>query len=98
MPDTPGVYELRYQFGEGGRILATRPIEVVAVEVSLTAPDTAPIGSVVDVEWIGPDEDRDYISVADPDEKTRYIRYGYTRHGTPAEVRMPDTPGTYELR
>ena len=98
MPDTPGVYELRYQLGEGGKILATRAIEITDVAVSLTAPESAPIGSLIEVSWIGPDEDRDYVSVADPREKTRYVAYGYTRNGNPAEVVMPDAPGTYELR
>ncbi|NKB27214.1 MAG: VWA domain-containing protein [Rhodobacteraceae bacterium] len=74
MPPEPGTYELRYQLGDGGDIIARRMIEVLDVPVTLTAPDTAPVGSVVDVVFEGPDEDRDYISVADPDEKTRYIR------------------------
>ena len=74
MPSAPGTYELRYQLGDGDDIIARRMIEVLDVAVTLTAPDTAPVGSVVDVVFDGPDEDRDYISVADPEEKTRYIR------------------------
>ena len=98
MPAAPGTYELRYQLGSGGKILARKTIEITEVTATLAAPATAKVGAVIDVTWTGPGYDRDFIAVSDPKEKLRYVRYGYTRNGNPTEVRMPDAPGTYELR
>jgi len=53
MPATPGEYELRYILNQGRTVLATRPIKVNAVEVTLNAPDEAGLGSSVSVDWVG---------------------------------------------
>jgi Ca-activated chloride channel family protein len=31
-------------------------------------------------------------------EEGKYLKYGYTRTGSPLKVQMPDEPGQYELR
>lgn len=99
-PIEPGPYELRYvAHGNPVRVLARRPLSVVAVSAALTAPDEVVAGSAVDVEWVGPDNKNDYISVAAPDQKPhKYTSYAYTERGNPASVTMPLDPGTYELR
>jgi Ca-activated chloride channel homolog len=99
MPPDPGAYELRYIHSEGGKVLATRPVEVTPIEVRLTAPENPVIGLVAPVPWVGPDYPRDYIAVASPgSDDGQYETYAYTEAGNPAGVTMPATPGDYELR
>ena len=80
---------------------ASRTITVVfprlLPDAELMAPDTAPVGSTVQVEWSGPNSKNDYVSVARP-EDTGYDAYTYTKKGNPVSVRMPTAPGPYELR
>ncbi|SEW27058.1 Ca-activated chloride channel family protein [Aliiroseovarius sediminilitoris] len=99
-PIEPGAYELRYVAqGNPLRVLARRPITVLPVSASLTAPDQVVAGAAVDVEWEGPDNKNDYISVAASDqEPNKYVNYAYANRGNPVSVTMPLDPGTYELR
>ncbi len=96
MPVEPGSYELRYIRADGRQVLATRPIEVTPLTVTLDAPDSAPLGATIAVGHDGPGYRNDYIDVAREGE--RYINYGYTRNGPPVEVVMPPEPGRYVLR
>jgi Ca-activated chloride channel homolog len=100
-PTDPGAYELRYTVnGSPDEVLARRAITIEAVDASLSAPASAPIGSVVSVDWTGPaSTGRDYIAIAAPDDPpNRYVAYEYTRGGSPAEIQAPVEPGSYELR
>lgn len=97
MPAEPGTYEIRYQLSQQSEIIARRTIEVSAPEISVTAPAEAAAGSNVTVEWVGPDYDRDYISVAAVGAGN-YVNYTYTQAGNPLELQMPVEPGEYEIR
>ncbi len=99
MPERPGDYELRYVTGREKRVLARRPIRVDAVDTGLQAPDAAPAGSELAVNWQGPGGHNDYITVVPADSEDRKLGiYAYARHGSPAKLRMPDQPGEYEIR
>src|SRR5690606_38465603 len=99
MPSEPGEYEIRYVLNQDSRVLATTPITVVAVEASVLAPAEAPMGATIPVEWTGPDEKNDYISVARPDARgSVYALYRSTPEGSPARLMMPSEPGDYEIR
>ncbi|MBV7392910.1 vWA domain-containing protein [Mameliella sediminis] len=99
MPAEPGTYELRYTLGQRNTVVVTKPIEVTEVSASLTAPEQARAGASILVEWDGPGYQPDYISVAEPGmPENKYIHYTYTREGTPLLLRLPNEPGTYELR
>lgn len=100
MPLEPGVYQLRYiANGSPDKILATRTITIIAAEVALDAPAEAVSGSIVDVIWTGPANKNDYVSVAEIGAApNHYANYKYTANGSPAAVKMPLDPGTYELR
>ncbi|RFF28212.1 VWA domain-containing protein [Wenzhouxiangella sp. 15181] len=68
-------------------------------EASLTAPETGLAGGTVEVEWAGPDEERDYIAVAYKGESAnRHINFTYTEEGSPLELTLPPEEGEYELR
>ncbi len=98
MPSDPGTYELRYILDEGPRTLETRTITVAEASATISAPDTAMAGSDITVGWTGPGNQRDYVSIAEPDTKPgQYFEYEYTR-APEVSLTMPSDPGTYELR
>ncbi|MGY1425252.1 hypothetical protein [Lysobacter sp. A289] len=99
MPDAPGTYEVRYILNQSRNILARQTIEVTAVEATLEIPATAPAGSTITVNWTGPDYTDDYIAIAEPDADSREeLNYTRTRSGNPLKLKLPDAPGTYEVR
>lgn len=99
MPGEAGTYELRYVMTQDNTVLVTQTIEVTSVAATVTAPAEARAGSVVLVEWDGPDYKGDYISVAEPGMADgKYVHYTYTREGGPLVLKMPADPGTYEIR
>lgn len=98
-PVEPGDCEVRYMTGQGGKVLARIPLKVTPAEVSLSAPESVTAGSTVTIEWTGPDNQGDYITVVSKDlEDGKYARYAYTRAGSPAKVDAPIEPGDGEVR
>lgn len=98
LPEVPGNYEVRYVDAGNVKVLAMAEI-VLVVAVELDAPPTAPVGSEIRVNWVGPDNKNDFITVVPVGtEEGQYENYAYTRKGNPAEVRMPDQEGQYEIR
>ena len=99
MPPEPGAYVIRYVMNQGATVLAEQPVEISAAGATLSAPAEAVAGSTILVDWTGPDEDRDYISVAIPDAPGgNYVNYTYTKDGAPLELVMPPEPGAYVIR
>ena len=99
MPILNGPAELRYMTGQGRRVLARRGIQVVAAEVTLSAPATAKAGSDVSITWTGPNNTGDYITIVvkgTPDGQ--YAAYAETRKGSPLTVKAPAQAGTVEVR
>ncbi len=98
-PATPGTYEVRYIMGHGTRILARNSITVEAASAAVKAPESVSTAAKFQVEWQGPNNVGDYISVAIPsDPPTIYDNYTYTSNGNPAGLTAPTAPGTYEVR
>ena len=98
MPAVPGKYELRYVAnGSPDKVLARRAISVETVSATVRLEGLAKAGETALVTWEGPGYKKDYITVSVPGDD-RYIAYTYTRDGSPLQVKMPDTPGEYELR
>jgi Ca-activated chloride channel family protein len=98
-PMEPGDYLIRYQAGQGDGTLASIPLTVTEAEVSLSAPEQAVAGSPVPVEWIGPDNQGDYLTVVPVGTpEGEYGNYEYTRRGNPAKVKAPMEPGDYLIR
>jgi len=102
-PAEAGLYELRYWNGDNKKVLVTRPIEVVEVEVSLSAPDSVSQGATITVEWEGPGGRYDAVQIVDPnsggdrpirDKRLRNDDFDHNRASLPA----PAEPGVYELR
>ncbi len=107
MPVKPGKYEIRYVFvgpgadtsGNAHSVIARQPVVITAVGASLDGPDTAETGETLSIEWSGPEGTGDYITVTKPDAaQNSYGDYKYASNGSPSKIRMPLTPGLYELR
>ena len=98
-PEKPGNYEVRYILGVGDTVIARQPITIGGVTASLTAPAQVAAGAKFKVNWSGPNNPRDFITMvkAGTAEKT-YERYAYTDKGSTLELIAPDEPGNYELR
>ncbi|QQA44487.1 VWA domain-containing protein [Pelagovum pacificum] len=98
MPTETGTYEVRYVMDQDRRVLASTTIELTKIGVTVTAPETAPLGSTVTVEWDGPDYPNDYIGVYEVGATGGSLNYTRTSQGNPLELLMPATEGTYEIR
>lgn len=99
MPETEGTFEIRYVLAKSRDTLAQQNIELTPIEATLEAPEQAPAGATIEVDWTGPDYKSDYIAVYEPDDNNRRsIYYSYTGDGSPVQLKLPESPGTYEIR
>ncbi len=96
MPAEPGTYALQYRYRDQ-EVIATRPIEALPAQVSLSAPDVAAAGSTVTIVWSGPNASLDNVQIGEPGD-SGYLTYTYLGDTQEVQLSMPDTPGTYELR
>jgi Ca-activated chloride channel family protein len=98
IPSDPGVYELRYVV-QNDKVIARKPITVTAVEASLATPDSAPAGSSVNVDFQGPRNEGDFITVVKPGSgPDAYTDYFYTKDEGKHAITMPAEPGPHEIR
>jgi len=98
-PPEAGDCEVRYVTGQARKVLARHPVRITTADITMTAPAEAIAGSSIDVQWTGPNNTGDYITVvakATPDGD--YANYTETRKGSPLKLLMPITPGDAELR
>jgi Ca-activated chloride channel family protein len=71
---------------------------VVIGDPALDAPDSVPADSVFYVNWVGPNNQGDYITiVAAGKRKWDGEPYFYTYGGTPRPLQSSTTPGNYEI-
>lgn len=99
MPIMSGEAELRYVTGQGRRVLARRPIKIVAAEVKLSAPAECAPGAAVSVVWTGPGNPGDYVTiVAKGTPDGQYAAYTTTDKGSPLSVKAPGQTGEAEIR
>jgi Ca-activated chloride channel family protein len=98
-PTVAGEAELRYMTGQGHKVLARRPIRIVAADVSLSAPADAVAGTTIEVAWAGPNNPGDYITVvARETPDGQYGNYTVTSGGSPLKLLLPIMAGSAELR
>jgi Ca-activated chloride channel family protein len=71
--------------------------EVTQADVSLMAPDTATPSDTIDVAWVGPNCENDYVAIGRPGERS-YENYTYVKASNPVELVMPSEVGTYDPR
>ncbi|MBV7379633.1 vWA domain-containing protein [Maritimibacter dapengensis] len=97
MPPVAGTATISYVLGDGRDILGSTTIEVTPLDITLTVPEAATVGTAENIVWTGPDYTSDYITVSKPDD-SGYEAYTYTNKGSPLSLDMPTEEGTYELR
>ena len=98
-PDATGSFEIRYVVSATKHSLASREIVLTEVEATLDAPETAPAGSEIKVDWTGPQNKNDYITITEVGAaEGKHLGYAYTRHGSPAKIDTPDATGSFEIR
>ncbi|HLP00431.1 MAG TPA: VWA domain-containing protein [Opitutaceae bacterium] len=98
-PLEPGECEIRYMTGQGAKVLARRPIRIVATPIALVAPGRVAPGAAVAIEWTGPDNAGDYLTIVPAEAPAgTYAAYAYTRAGSPARVAAPAKAGACEVR
>lgn len=98
-PGWPGDYEVRYIVqGVGRKVLASVPLRVTEVEAALEGPPSAPAGAEIAVAWTGPGYRNDFVAIFPKGEDHSYKVYRYTRDGGILTLKVPDTPGEYEIR
>jgi hypothetical protein len=99
VPILPGDAELRYMTGQGNKVIARRPLTIIAPEVSLSAPAETVAGSNLNVTWTGPNNSGDFITIAPKGKPDgQYGNYTYTAKGSPLIVLVPIMTGDAELR
>jgi Ca-activated chloride channel family protein len=99
MPIDPGACELRYMTGRGAKVLARRPILVVAAVVTLEAPSTASVGTAVSIAWTGPANQGDYLTIVPADTPDgKFGQYTQASRGSPLTVKAPAATGDAEIR
>ena len=98
-PDKAGEYEVRYILGQGDTVIATQKVTIGSVSATVTAPAQAAAGAKLAVNWTGPGNPRDYLTIvkAGAAEQT-WGRYEYISRGNPITLIAPDAPGEYEVR
>ncbi|MBJ2153186.1 VWA domain-containing protein [Paracoccus sp. IB05] len=99
-PAEPGLYEVRLQMEQIGRVLARTSIEVVDVEVSVSAPAQVAVGSAFTVTWEADGlHPRDYVTIVPMGaEDGAYTDYNRMEGQTEGRLRAPAEPGLYEVR
>jgi Ca-activated chloride channel family protein len=98
MPSKSGQYEIRYiANGSPDKVLARKTVNVEDIEANVILVGEAKVGEAALIEWTGPDYQNDYIAISEIGTNS-YIKYTYTKQGSPLRVQMPDKAGTYELR
>ena len=101
-PAGTGDYEVRLLDAQSPYpTLARRPIRIVQPGASLQAPDEQPIGTAFTIEWAGPSQNREYITLVPADAADgNYDGYAYAEGDGKGTVTLttPTTPGDYELR
>ena len=98
-PAEPGAYEVRYVTGQASATLASVPVTVTAVTASVAAPAEVGAGADFAVDWRGPDNASDYVTIVPADAgEGEYLSWAYTSRGNPAGLTAPGEPGDYEVR
>ncbi len=98
-PDAAGEYEVRYLTGQTYATLGSAKMTVTSVTASIKGPVQAVAGSTFSVNWQGPNNERDYVTIVKKGAREGdYANYEYTARGNPVKVLAPVEPGEYELR
>ncbi|WOC16097.1 vWA domain-containing protein [Pseudochrobactrum sp. MP213Fo] len=98
-PAEPGFYEVRYVLREGGRTMASTPVEVITAEVTVSGPDVARAGSKISVTWSSSIHPEDYLTIVPAGTaEGKYADYIRVRDARAGDMKAPAETGLYEIR
>ena len=105
-PEFEGEYEIRYVTGRKRFTLTSIPLVVTGVTAELKAPEEVIEGTVFEVEWEGPDNQADFVTIIEPDAREgkfgESFKYVKTRKGPRKDpvvaLTAPEEVGTFEIR
>lgn len=99
-PVEPGDYEIRWLGAESPYpTLARQKLNVLPVSAQLQVPATAAIGTAISIQWQGPDNPRDFITLVPAGTREgQYREYVYASEGKSVSLTAPVEPGNYEIR
>jgi Ca-activated chloride channel family protein len=101
MPATPGPYLIRYYMDQDRVTIGETSIIVTPAMATLSVKETSvEAGSMIEVDWTGPDYRNDYIGMGPvgASRNGQWEAFAYTEGGTPAMLQAPDTPGDYVIQ
>jgi len=97
LPVAPGDYEIVYVMDQDRTVMTRLPISTTGFDVVLTPPAELPVGEKVAVDWSGPDYKNDFVAIVERGADRKWIKYTYTRDGSPAKLQLPEEPGDYDI-
>jgi Ca-activated chloride channel family protein len=98
-PADPGMYELRYVLREGNKTLAVAMIEITEPEVSVSTPQTALAGQIIEVSWTGTVNTNDFVTIVPAgSDEGKVGNYVTVRNASSSDLQAPAVPGLYEVR
>jgi hypothetical protein len=98
-PMRTGEHEIRYMSGQGAKVLARRPLAIEPATISLQAPAEVARGATLAIEWKGPNNPGDYITLVPKPAKDGVAKgQTYTLRGSPAKLIAPNEAGEFEIR
>lgn len=98
LPLEDGAYEIVYMNAED-KIIATRNITIIPNTYTLSFPEEVVAGQWFDVEWTGPNNRSDYITIVPEGAPVGdWKSYSYTGSGSPVTIQAPLEAGVYEIR
>lgn len=97
VPEQPGEYEIRFYSADSKAVFARSPLRIVAAHADLEVPAEVEADAEFQVNWLGPDNDLDYLAVTRAGRSDQYLAYSYSKRGNPALLKAPEQPGSYEV-
>ncbi|MCG7575114.1 VWA domain-containing protein [Phaeobacter sp. CNT1-3] len=96
MPAIPGSYEIALQRIAGQVLLATKPINIVDVPVTLSPPEVILAGSTIEVAWTGPGYRTDRIGIGQSGKRPKKTVM-LNHKPSPAVLDIPTQVGDYVI-
>ncbi|HPE62103.1 MAG TPA: VWA domain-containing protein [Thiolinea sp.] len=102
LPAATGEFTLKW-LSSKKEVLAEAPLTITEAEISLEAPESAPRGTLIEVDLNAPDGLDGYVYLYAKGKEDQYISYGNVRAARtggyqPAELRLPAATGEFTLK
>lgn len=99
-PAEAGDYVIKYFLDQNNTPLIEIPITLREPEVSLSAPASAEVSTMIEVAWTGPDTPGDFIGIGKVGAggSGQWRNHTETSTGNPVQLKIPAEPGDYVIK